>query len=181
MDDDPIPLEQLYAAIEQHIKDAIPGLAYVGTMPDGIEIVPPPAVVLELAGFDRADMDPGTGETAVEARFEARAIVPVEEKNCLRVAAFVAAQLAVLLRGQSWGLPIGFAEFVRAERDWSRPELDIFAVWVVEWTQVIYLGEEEWPWPTELGPAATGTTGSGRPLSEGYVEIERIPDELPAG
>ncbi|MNN92135.1 hypothetical protein D3C81_2103710 [compost metagenome] len=35
---------------------------------------------------------------------------------------------------------------VRAEPDWSRPELDGLAVWVVEWTQVIYLGEEEWPW-----------------------------------
>ena len=181
MDEDSIPLEQLYAAIEQHIKDAIPGLAYVGTMPDGIEVVPPPAVVLELAGFDRVDMDPGTGEAAVEARFEARAIVPVEEKNCLHVAAFVAAQLAVLLRGQSWGLPIGFAEFVRAERDWSRPELDVFAVWVVEWTQLIYLGEEEWPWPTELGPAAAGTTADVGPLSQGYVEIGRITDELPAG
>ena len=53
---------------------------------------------------------------------------------------------------QSWGLPVRFAEFVRAERDWSRPELDCFAVWVVEWTQIIYLGEEEWPWPREPGP-----------------------------
>lgn len=34
----------------------------------------------------------------------------------------------------------------------SRPELDGFAVWVVEWTQIIYLGEEEWPWPREPGP-----------------------------
>ena len=98
MVDDPIPLGQVYAAIEQHIRDAIPGLAYVGTMPDGIEVVPPPAVVLELAGFENADKDPGTGETAVEARFEARVIVAAEEENCLHVAAFVAAQLAVLLR-----------------------------------------------------------------------------------
>ncbi|MNE77928.1 hypothetical protein D3C80_1742880 [compost metagenome] len=67
----------------------------------------------------------------------------------MRVAAFVAAQIAVLLRMQSWGLPVEFAQFVRAERDWSRPELDSYAVWVVEWVQVIYLGKEEWPWPVE--------------------------------
>ncbi|MFK9080189.1 hypothetical protein [Pseudomonas neuropathica] len=151
MVDDPIPLGQVYAAIEQHIRDAIPGLLYVGTMPDGIEVVPPPAVVLELVGFENADKDPGTGETAVEARFEARVIVAAEEENCLHVAAFVAAQLAVLLRMQSWGLAVEFAEFVRAERDWSRPELDSYAVWVVEWTQVIYLGAEEWPWPDATG------------------------------
>jgi hypothetical protein len=151
MIDDPIPLAQVYAAIEQHIRDAIPGLLYVGTMPDGIEVVPPPAVVLELVGFENADKDPGTGETAVEARFEARVIVAAEEENCLHVAAFVAAQLAVLLRMQSWGLAVEFAGFVRAERDWSRPELDSYAVWVVEWTQVIYLGAEEWPWPEAAG------------------------------
>ena len=151
MVDDPIPLGQVYAAIEQHIRDAIPGLLYVGTMPDGIEVVPPPAVVIELVGFENADKDPGTGETAVEARFEARVIVAAEEENCLHVAAFVAAQLAVLLRMQSWGLAVELAEFVRAERDWSRPELDSYAVWVVEWTQVIYLGEEEWPWPEANG------------------------------
>lgn len=152
MDDDPIPLGRVYAAIEEHIRQAIPGLQYVGTMPSGIEVVPPPAVVLELAGFESAEDDPGTGQTAVDARFEARVLVPEEEDNCLHIAAFVAAQLAVLLRMQSWGLAIGFAQFVRAERDWSRPELDSYAVWVVEWTQVIYLGEEEWPWHREPGP-----------------------------
>lgn len=152
MVDDPIPLAKIYSAIEQYISDAIPGLAYVGTMPDGIEVVPVPAVVLELAGLESADKDPGTGETAVDARFEARVIVGADEPNCLHVVAFVAAQLAVLLRLQSWGLAVEFAQFVRAERDWSRPELDSFAVWVVEWTQVIYLGEEEWPWPREPGP-----------------------------
>lgn len=168
MSDDPIPLGQVYTAIEGHINDAIPGLAYVGTMPNGIEVVPLPAVVLELAGFESADKDPGTGETAVEARFEARVIVAQEEGNCLHVAAFVAAQLAVLLRMQSWGLPVEFAEFVRAERDWSRPELDSFAVWVVEWTQVIYLGEEEWPWPNQPpGTLVFGFTPNTGPGSEG--------------
>lgn len=149
MTDDQIPLSQVYAAIEEHIREAIPGLAYVGTMPSGIEVVPPPAVVIELAGFDDADKDPGTGETAVEARFEARVIVGAEEDNCLHIAAFVAAQLAVLLRIQTWGLPVEPSQFVRAERDWTRPELDAYAVWVVEWTQIIYLGVEEWPWANE--------------------------------
>lgn len=170
MVDDPIPLAKIYTAIEQHISDAIPGLAYVGTMPDGIEVVPVPAVVLELAGLESADRDPGTGETAVDARFEARVIVGVDEPNCLHVAAFVAAQLAVLLRMQSWGLAVEFAQFVRAERDWSRPELDSFAVWVVEWTQVIYLGEEEWPWPREPGPLKFAFDPDSGPGNEGVYQ-----------
>nr|BFE89970.1 hypothetical protein GCM10020185_05060 [Pseudomonas brassicacearum subsp. brassicacearum] len=47
------------------------------------------------------------------------------------------------------GLEVEPAEFVRAAQDWTRPELDGYAVWVVEWTQTIYLGEEEWPWPNQ--------------------------------
>lgn len=170
MADEPIPLSQIYGAIEQHIGAAIPGLAYVGTMPAGIDVVPVPAVVLELAGFDDADKDPGTGETAVDARFEARVIVGAEEENCLHIAAFVAAQLAVLLRMQSWGLAVEFAQFVRAERDWSRPELDSFAVWVVEWTQIIYLGEEEWPWPREPGPLKFAFDPDSGPGNEGLYQ-----------
>ncbi|MFV3326622.1 hypothetical protein ACNFG0_09125 [Pseudomonas sp. NY15372] len=171
MDDSPIPLGEVYTAIEEHIKDGIPGLAYVGTMPEGIDVVTPPAVVLELVGFNDADKDPGTGEVAVEARFEARVIVGQEEPNCLHVAAFVAAQLTVLLRMQSWGLPVEFAEFVRAERDWSRPELDSYAVWVVEWSQVIYLGTEEWPWPNQPpGSLVFGFSPDTGPGSEGQYQ-----------
>jgi hypothetical protein len=146
--DEPFSLDQLYGAIEQHIREAIPGLQFVGTMPDMLDHVPIPAVVIELV-----EMEPGsdqlTGETALEARFEARVIVGSEREQCQQQAAFVAAQLAVLLRLQTWGVEADAAEFVRAAQDWTRPELDGYAVWVVEWTQGIYLGPEEWPWPDQ--------------------------------
>lgn len=148
MDDEPIPLDQVYAAIEQLIAQTIPALAFVGTMPDRLDRVALPAVVIELVEWEPGP-DPGTGETGIEARFEARVIVAGEEENSLRIAAFTAAQLTVLLRMQTWGLVVEQAQFVRAAQDWTRPELDGYAVWVVEWTQVIYLGEEEWPWPDQ--------------------------------
>ena len=148
MSDEPFSLDQLYAAIEQHVIDAIPGLRFVSTMPDMLERVALPAVVIELT-----ELEPGgdqlTGETALEARFEARVIVGSEQEQCQQQAAFVASQIAVLLRMQTWGLVVNQAEFVRAAQDWTRPELDGYAVWVVEWTQGIYLGQEEWPWPNQ--------------------------------
>ncbi|WP_367863250.1 hypothetical protein [Pseudomonas guariconensis] len=147
--DDSIPLGQVYAAIEAHIKEAIPSLAYVGTMPEKIEHIRVPGAVIELTGFEAADKDPGTGEVAVETRFETRIIIGREQAECLAVAAHCAAQLTVLLRMQHWGLPVEFAEFIRAERDWTHPQLDSCVVWVVEWSQVIYLGKEEWPWPNQ--------------------------------
>ena len=41
------------------------------------------------------------------------------------------------------------AEFKRSTQDWTRPELDGYTVWLVEWAQTIYLGETEWHWPDE--------------------------------
>lgn len=148
MAEDPIPLDRLYAAIEEHIARTLPALEYVGTMPDRLERIAMPAVVIEVVEWEPGP-DPGTGEVGVEARFEARVIIAGEEDNALKIAAFSAAQLTVLLRMQTWGIEVDHAKFVRAAQDWTRPELDGYAVWLVEWTQIIYLGEEEWPWPLQ--------------------------------
>ncbi|UWS68420.1 hypothetical protein [Pseudomonas mosselii] len=148
MAEDPIPFERLYAAIEEHIARTLPALEYVGTMPDRLERIAMPAVVIEVVEWEPGP-DPGTGKVGVEARFEARVIIAGEDESALKVAAFAAAQLTVLLRMQTWGIEVEPAKFVRAAQDWTRPELDGYAVWVVEWTQIIYLGEEEWPWPNQ--------------------------------
>lgn len=175
MDNDPIPLARVYEAMEETIGRLIPGLSYVGTMPGRLETVALPGVVLEFAGFEPADHDPGTGEVAIDARFEARAIVGTECDDHLHVVAFIAAQLAILLRMQTWGIEVEPAVLVRAEPDWSRPELDGLAVWVVEWTQVIYLGEEEWPWPTQPGPVVFGfDPETGRGNESAYVSPEDL-------
>ncbi|MDO7900626.1 hypothetical protein ACE1YR_00745 [Pseudomonas sp. K1(2024)] len=173
MDDSPIPLAELYAAMEAQISAAIPGLALVTAMPGPMQRLALPAVVIELAGWEPGP-DPGTGETGIEARFEARVIVGSEVEDALKVAAFAGAQLTVLLRMQTWGLSIENAVFVRAEQDWTRPELDGYAVWVVEWTQVIYLGVEEWPWPDQ--PASTLLWGFAPQVGPGHEG-----DYTPAG
>ncbi|WP_420850417.1 hypothetical protein [Pseudomonas weihenstephanensis] len=64
-------------------------------------------------------------------------------------AVHLAPQLAVLLRAQSWGLAMEAAEFQRSAQDWTRPDLDGYTVWLVEWTQTVFLGEQAWPWPDE--------------------------------
>lgn len=170
MPEQPFSLDLLYGVIEARIRDAISGLAFVGTMPDMLERVDLPAVVLELAELEPG-RDPGTGEVGVEARFEARIIVGSEQEQCQQQAAFAAAQLVVLLRMQTWGLEVEQAEFVRAAQDWTRPELDGYAVWVVEWTQGIYLGEEEWPWPNQPpGSLMWGFSPNTGPGSEGSYQ-----------
>ncbi|VVO85622.1 hypothetical protein PS903_02000 [Pseudomonas fluorescens] len=148
MSDQPFSLDQLYSAIEQHLREALPAVQYVATCPDIRDRVALPAVFLELAELEPG-RDIGTGETTLVGKFEARVIVAPEQAHHQQKAAHLAAQIAVLLRMQNWGLAVEPAEFIQASQDWTKPELDGYTVWVVEWTQQIYLGEIEWPWPDE--------------------------------
>lgn len=148
MHDEPFNLDQLYRAIEQTMKAHLPGVQAVTAWPNIKDRIALPAVFIELAEMEPG-VDIGTGQTTLVCKFEARIIVdPIRPQHCQQ-AAYLAAQLAVLLRLQTWGLELEPAEFVQAMQDWTKPELDGYVVWLVEWTHQLYLGVEEWPWPNE--------------------------------
>ena len=148
MPEPPFNLDLLYQAIEQHLQQHLPGVQLVSFWPDIQQHIPLPAVFLDIAEIEPGT-DIGTGETTLTITFEARVIVDVIRADHYPQAVHLATQLAVLLRAQSWGLPVEPAEFQRSSQDWTRPELDGYTVWLVEWTQTVYLGEQEWPWPDE--------------------------------
>ena len=148
MPEPPFSLDQLYQAIEQHIEQHLQGVQLVSFWPDIQQHIPLPAVFLDIAEIEPGT-DIGTGETTLTLTFEARVIVDVIRADHYPQAVHLATQMAVLLRAQSWGLPVEPAEFQRSSQDWTRPELDGYTVWLVEWTQTVYLGEQEWPWPDE--------------------------------
>lgn len=150
MSDQPFSLDRLYDAIEQHLQEQLPGIRGASFWPDlsADTSIPTPVVLLEMAEMEPAP-DIGTGETSVTCKFEARIIVDSISADPQRQAVQLASQLAVLLRGQNWGLEVACAQFVRSTQDWTKPELDGYFVWLVEWDQTVYLGAEEWPWPDE--------------------------------
>ncbi|SDT01235.1 hypothetical protein [Pseudomonas sp. bs2935] len=148
MSDETLSLDQLYQAIEQHLQAHLPGVQTVAAWPNIEDHIPLPAVFLEMSEIEPG-ADIGTGETTMVCKFEARIIVdPIQADHHRQVVQLVT-QLIVLLRAQNWGLEIECAEFIQAVQDWTRPELDGYTVWLVEWNQTIYLGTEEWPWPDE--------------------------------
>lgn len=148
MSEEPFSLDQLYRAIEQHLVSNLPGIKAATAWPSIKDRIALPVVFIEMAEMEPGK-DIGTGETTLICRFEARIIVdPIRPQHCQQ-AAQLAAQLAVLLRMQTWGLAVEPAEFTQAMQDWTKPELDGYTVWLVEWTHQIYLGAEEWPWPDE--------------------------------
>ena len=146
--DEPFSLEQLYQAIERQIRVHLPGVQSVAVWPNIDDRVSLPAVFVEFAEMEPGQ-DPGTGEVGLSCKFEARVITDPIQSDHHQQAAFLAGQLAVLLRMQSWDVEVEPAEFVRAMQDWTKPELDGYTVWVVEWTQQIYLGDAQWPWPDQ--------------------------------
>lgn len=148
MSEQTLSLEVLYQAIEQQIQQHLPGVELVSFWPNIDNHIPLPAVFLDI-GEINPGQDIGTGETTLSITFEARVIVDVILADHYRQAVQLATQLAVLLRTQSWGLPVEPAEFQRSSQDWTRPALDGYTVWLVEWTQTLYLGEQEWPWPDQ--------------------------------
>ena len=148
MSEQPFSLDLLYQTIEQHLEQSLGGIQLVSFWPDIEQTIPLPAVFLDIAEIEPGT-DIGTGESTLNITFEARVIVDVIRDQHYKQAIHLATQLAVLLRAQTWGLAVEPAEFRRSTQDWTRPELDGYTVWLVEWAQTIYLGEKEWPWPDE--------------------------------
>ncbi len=173
--ENPFSLEQLYQAIEQHIRDHLPGVQTVAVWPNIEDRVALPAVFVELAEMEPG-IDPATGETALSCKFEARVITDPIQPDHHQQAVFLAGQLAVLLRLQCWGVAVEPAEFVQSMQDWTKPELDGYTVWVVEWTQQIYLGDAQWPWPDQ--PPGTLLIGvdpdAGLPNIDKYFSPESL-------
>ncbi|SEN18889.1 hypothetical protein SAMN04487857_111110 [Pseudomonas sp. ok272] len=177
MSDETFSLDQLYDAIEQHLQAHLPGVEAVAFWPQIEENqgIPLPSVFLELTQMEPAQ-DIGTGETALKCTIEARIIVDPIRSAHHQQAMQLASQLAVLLRAQSWGLAVDPAEFVQATQDWTRPELDGYTVWLVEWTQTVYLGTEQWPWPDQ--PPGTLVFGFNHDTGPGHEADYIKPEEL---
>jgi hypothetical protein len=105
-----------------------------------------PAVLLQLSEFEsELEDDPGTDQLAVNAKFEAEIIFGFKTKNVhLEVRKFAAA-FAAWLRLRRWtGVVTDAARVIGAWPDEFNPDLDEYVVWRVEWTQVLYLGCNEW-------------------------------------
>jgi hypothetical protein len=173
--DETLSLDQLYQAIEQHLQQHLPGVQTVAAWPNIENHIPLPAVFLEMSEIEPG-VDIGTGETTMVCKFEARIIVDPLQSDHHRQVVQLATQLIVLLRTQNWGLPVECAEFIQAVQDWTRPELDGYTVWLVEWNQTIYLGAEEWPWPDE--PPGTLLIGVSPDIGPGSREQYVAPEHL---
>lgn len=139
-------LNGLHEAISTTLRTAMPQLASVASYTAQQPGTPLPALFHGLVGL-RPGTDPGDGRVCVVATFEARIVVDAGRTAASIEAASLAAQAMVVLHQQYWGSD--FAEPTKAIRAVPHASEWPAALWTVQWEQVLYLGDEQWPWPDQ--------------------------------
>ena len=102
-----------------------------------------PAVFIELSSLEQGK-DPGTEELALKARFEARIVVDGIVEDSSLVVRSLAAEVARVVNKNTWEKNVSPAEFLSAEPDGFRPELDAYLVWMVDLSHQLHLGKSIW-------------------------------------
>ncbi|MDN5248465.1 MAG: hypothetical protein QWI36_05015 [Wolbachia endosymbiont of Tyrophagus putrescentiae] len=102
-----------------------------------------PAVFVELSSFEKGH-DPGTEELALRVRFEARVVIDSTIEDAPIIVRSLASEVARVVNGNTFNMNISPGEFLSAEVDGFRPELDAYSVWLVEWVHELHIGESVW-------------------------------------
>ncbi|WP_441228013.1 hypothetical protein AB7813_08385 [Tardiphaga sp. 20_F10_N6_6] len=156
-----VDLADLHDAIVRDIQAQFPALKIVQFYREETDREAPkpeelPACLLSLCEMEPApDVDPGTEQLAVHARFEARLIVGFRTPQAKLEVRKLAGAFAAWLRLRRWShpnptkdgqtLPTGPAYVISIMPDDFSPVLDRFEVWTVEWLQdTVHLGNTIW-------------------------------------
>lgn len=169
-------LDAVHAGIVSAIRAQFPTLKTVEAYRLDRKNLPVPACLIEMTEMDAApEIDPGTEQLAITARFEARFVIGFRQgsNNPKLEVRKLAAAFARLKR---WGCPIGPAEVIGAYQDDFDPELDQFECWRVEWQQVIHLGDTVWKDEGEVPtPFFSWSPQIGSAHADKYTDIDGNP------
>ncbi|WP_264337571.1 hypothetical protein [Wolbachia endosymbiont (group B) of Dolichovespula media] len=137
-------LKDLHQAICTKLKEEIPAIQTCEIYPAIRKELVAPAVFVELASL-KPGKDPGTEELALKARFEARIVIDSTIENAPIIVRTLAAEVARVVNKNTWNVKnVSPGEFISAEIDGFRPELDAYLVWMVDWVHRIHVGRSIW-------------------------------------
>ncbi|MEC4735611.1 hypothetical protein [Wolbachia endosymbiont (group A) of Andrena dorsata] len=136
--------KDLHNAICTTLKKEIPAIQTCEIYPSIRKELLAPALFVELVSLE-SGKDPGTEELALKARFEARIVIDSTIENAAIIVRTLAAEVAKVVNKNTWNVKnISPAEFLSAEPDGFRPELDAYLVWMVDWSHQLHLGKSIW-------------------------------------
>lgn len=134
-------LIELHKAICRMLKKEIPAIQTCEVYPMIRREIVAPAVFVELSSLEQGK-DPGTEELALKARFEARIVIDSTIENAAIIVRELAAEVARVVNKNTWNVEnVSPGEFISAEIDGFRPELDAYLVWMVDWSHQLHLGK----------------------------------------
>ncbi|WP_264704942.1 MULTISPECIES: hypothetical protein [unclassified Wolbachia] len=133
----------LHQTICSTLKKEIPSIQTCEIYPAIRKELIAPALFVELVSLE-SGKDPGTEELALKARFEARVVVDGTVEDSSLVVRSLAAEVARVVNKNTWEKNVSPAEFLSAEPDGFRPELDAYLVWMVDWNHQLHLGKSIW-------------------------------------
>jgi hypothetical protein len=124
-------LKILHDAIVKGLRAKIADMAFIDAYPKLGGKIPTPCIVIELSEMEPGQ-DPGTGQTSLIGRFQARAIFdPLADQAELDVRE-LAARIAMAVHAKTWDVPVTLATLVQIADDPFKPGLDTYLVWLVE-------------------------------------------------
>lgn len=163
-------LANLHQAITATIKSAMPALASVDAYGAANEHTALPALFHAISAL-KPGADPGDGRSCIVATIEARILVDSTHPQAPLQAVTLATQLTVLLRKQFWEVDfVEEAKQVQALPVAPIPGSPPTTAWVVQWEQVLRLGQVQWPWPDEPGPLVFAFSPDTGPGNEGNYQ-----------
>lgn len=143
---DPVTIEGLHEAIKQALAQAFPVLVKVDDYPTECGHIKVPAAFLDLVSIEpnEDNGEDGTGQLVASLRWEISLVLGLTTQKNKRAARALAANVALWVQGNRFGLHIPPAQFLRAAPDEFSPQLSRHTPWVVEFGQEIHLGESAW-------------------------------------
>lgn len=144
-----VELDAVLEAVLAKIRAQFPAFQTVEDYRDDRDRFTAPACLVELTQLEAGPEDPGTGQLAVTARFEAHLILSFRKLAAKKEIRALAGAFSHFVHQNRWGLPVGPAQFIGAAPDdvtgfGGDDRLDQFEVWTVEWEQAVHLGASEW-------------------------------------
>ncbi|WP_353289416.1 hypothetical protein [Wolbachia endosymbiont (group A) of Paraperithous gnathaulax] len=134
----------LHQTICTTLKEEIPAIQTCEIYPAIRKELIAPALFVELVSLE-SGKDPGTEELALKARFEARIVIDSTIENAPIIVRTLAAEVARVVNKNTWNVKnVSPGEFISAEIDGFRPELDAYLVWMVDWSHQLHLGKSVW-------------------------------------
>lgn len=169
-----INLTALHEAIKTGLSTALTGVNVDYYDRPGEKLVVP-AVRFELEQITAANpSDTGTEQLEVELTFSAECVCTYKQGGKLAVR-LLSAQVAKLVDGNRWGLPVSAGQFASAAPESFSEE---YETWRVQWAHTALLGASIWDGngilPTEIWLGFAPEIGPDHVAD--YVQVDQLPE-----